>query len=120
MSGCEHVKSIPLLIEMLRVASGHASVASGGASGRAVPRIVGGGCGGAVETPVDVIDALGGAVLLEQVLSDLARVVELRQIVCEHGHLAEIVEERIALAQLVILLADALEKIADGGVAPTG
>mmetsp|Transcript_66162 Transcript_66162/g.197688 ORF Transcript_66162/g.197688 Transcript_66162/m.197688 type:complete len:265 (-) Transcript_66162:408-1202(-) len=69
-----------------------------------------------VEPPVDVVGRLARLVLLYQRLHNLARLVKLAQIVRKHLDLSVIVEEGVPLSQLVVLLHDAVEEVADGRV----
>jgi len=70
--------------------------------------------------PGDVVRSRGGAVLVDQLLDDLAGVVELVEVVLEDLLLAELLQERLALPQLVVLPARPLEELQGGGTQRNG
>ena len=83
-----------------------------------VPAAVAGwglGSRGLLGAPGDVVWPRGGAVLVNQLLHHLARVVQLVKVLLEDVLLAELLQEGLALAQLVVLLARPLKQLWTGG-----
>lgn len=64
--------------------------------------------------PGDVVGPRGGAVLVHQLLHHLAGVVQLVKVVLEDVLLAELLQEGLALSQLVVLPARPLEQLRRG------
>jgi len=61
--------------------------------------------------PGDVVRARGCVVLIDQLLHDLPRVVQLIEVVLEDVLLAELLQESLSLAQLVVLPARPLKQL---------
>lgn len=72
-----------------------------------------------LRSPGDVVGPRGGAVLVHQLLHHLARVIQLVKVVLEDVLLAELLQEGLALPQLVVLPARPLEQL-PGKINPTG
>lgn len=71
-----------------------------------------------LRSPGDVVGPRGRAVLVHQLLHHLSRVVQLVKVVLEDVFLAELLQEGLALSQLVVLPARPLEQLpgrASGG-----
>lgn len=64
-----------------------------------------------LRAPGDVVGARGGVVLVNQLLHDLPGVVELVEVVLEDVLLAELLQESLPLAELVVLPARPLEQL---------
>jgi len=67
-----------------------------------------------LRAPGDVVGPGGRAVLVDQLLDHLARVVQLVEVVLEYVLFAELLQEGFALTQLVVLPARPLEQLWDG------
>lgn len=65
-------------------------------------------------TPGDVVRPRGRAVLIYELLDHLTGVVQLVKVVLEYVLLAELLQEGLALAQLVVLLARPLKQLRRG------
>lgn len=68
-------------------------------------------CSLLLRAPGDVVGARGGVVLVNQLLHDLPGVVELVEVVLEDVLLAELLQESLPLAELVILPARPLKQL---------
>lgn len=64
-----------------------------------------------LRSPGDVVGPRGRAVLVHQLLHHLSRVVQLVKVVLEDVFLAELLQEGLALSQLVVLPARPLEQL---------
>lgn len=64
-----------------------------------------------LRSPGDVVGPGGRVVLVNQLLDNLAGVIELVKVLLEHVFLAELLQEGFALAQFVILLAGAFKEL---------
>lgn len=73
-----------------------------------------------LRSPGDVVGPRGRAVLVHQLLHHLARVVQLVKVVLEDVLLAELLQEGLALSQLVVLPARPLEQLRGGKINSTG
>lgn len=67
-----------------------------------------------LRAPGDVVGACGCVILIDQLLHDLPGVVQLVKVVLEDVLLAELLQESLSLAQLVILPARPLKQLGSG------
>lgn len=68
-----------------------------------------------LRAPGDVVGPRGCAVLVDQVLHHLPRVVQLVEVVLEHVLLTELLQEGLAFPQLIVLTARPLKQLGGGG-----
>lgn len=65
--------------------------------------------------PAQIVRLRGGFVFLHQTVNDLARFVQLAEVILEHVLLLELVEKGTAFAQLIVLVEDALKQLQQKG-----